>query len=141
MSSRHAARAWAVQLLFEQDFNPRDRDAAFAEFWTECHASAKARAFCEDLVRGVLAERARIDRLIQACADNWRLERMAGVDRNILRLATYEMLCRDDVPPAVAINEAVELAKDLGDSGSGRFVNGILDRIRKEIGRPASDAR
>jgi N utilization substance protein B len=133
MASRHEAREWAVQLLFQLDFNPGETEPAFRSFWEERPAPDATRAFVEELVRGVLANQAEIDALIQATATNWNLPRMAGVDRNIMRLAIYEMKYRRDIPHAVSINEAIELAKNMGDSGSPRFVNGILDRIRKDL--------
>lgn len=134
MGSRRDAREWAVQLLFQLDYNPGELDGVFKTFWSErADAKPKARAFVEELVRGVHDHRAQIDELIQKTAQNWQLARMAGVDRNILRLATFEMLCKPEIPPAVSINEAVEIAKGMGDVGSPRFVNGILDRVRKEL--------
>lgn len=133
MASRREAREWAVQLLFQMDLNPGDVAEALADFWAERKTSAKSRQFVEDAVKGVLANQAGIDATIQKCAQNWNLARMAAVDRNIIRLAVYEMLHRTDIPHAVSINEAVELAKSLGDTGSPRFVNGLLDRLRKEF--------
>jgi N utilization substance protein B len=139
MASRREAREWAVQLLFQLDFNPGDPDQAFSAFWTErTEADPKSRQFVEELVRGTLEQRAKIDELIQKSTENWHLSRMAGVDRNILRLAVYEMFFRGDIPHAVAINEAVELAKMLGDVRSSRFVNGVLDRARKEMEKNAA---
>jgi len=91
------------------------------------------------LIRGTLEHRDEADELIKKHAQNWELHRMAAVDRNILRLAIYEMLYRDDIPPVVSINEAIELAKAYGGADSGRFVNGILDRIRKDLDRPARE--
>jgi N utilization substance protein B len=79
--------------------------------------------------------RVEIDAVIQKTAENWRLSRMAGVDRNVIRLAMYEMMFRPEIPPAVSINEAVEIAKSMGDVGSSRFVNGILDKVRRELKR------
>ena len=130
---RHRGRECAVQLLFELDYNPRAIEEALADFWAERRVPAQTKAFVEQRVRGVLTERETIDGLLERSAEHWKLKRMAGVDRNIMRLAVYEMLRCPDVPPAVAINEAVELAKHLGDTGSGRFVNGVLDRIRRDL--------
>ncbi len=130
MVSRRTARMWAVQLLFERDFNPNGGD--LSRFRSEFKGSSAARVFAEELVRGVVERQAELDALIQQYAENWDLKRMAAVDRNIMRVAVYEMLYRSDIPPAVSINEAVELAKKMGDQKSGRFVNGILDRIRRE---------
>jgi len=135
MASRHEAREWAVQLLFQLDYNPGELDPVFEEFWSERKTTAKSRAFVEELVRGVLANKPALDKLIQSCAQNWSLARMAGVDRNIIRLSTYEMMYRTDIPAVVSINEAVEAAKALGDVSSSRFVNGLLDRLRREIAK------
>ena len=141
MSSRREAREWAVQLLFQEDFNPDNRAESLATFWTEKKdADAKTRAFTEALVQGVLTNKPDLDVLIQKYADNWSLARMAGVDRNIIRVGVYEMLHCPDIPKAVTINEAVEIAKRMGDSGSGRFVNGILDRVRRELEKAAGTA-
>ena len=87
-------------------------------------------AYALTLIRGVLEHRTEIDDLIQEAAHNWKLERLAAVDRNILRVAIYEMLFEDDVPPGVAINEAIETGKKFSTAQSGSFLNGVLDRIR-----------
>lgn len=143
MGSRRDAREAAVQILFQLDFNPGDLEPAMNAFWEERKTTAKVRTFVEELVRGVVANRAEIDALIERFAQNWNLARMAGVDRNIIRLAVFEMLHKDEIPHAVSINEAVELAKNMGDVGSGRFVNGLLDRVRRDLesngaGQPAA---
>lgn len=140
MGSRREAREWAVQLLFQLDYNPGDMEAAFLAFWAEREAKPKSRQFVEELVRGVCGHRAEIDQLIQKTAENWHLSRMAGVDRNIIRLALFEMLYRPEIPPAVSINEAVEIAKTMGDVGSPRFVNGILDKLRRGRAEPSGAA-
>ena len=88
-------------------------------------------------MRGTLEKRAAVDEQIKKVTENWELDRIAAVDRNVLRLAIYEMMFRDDVPPVVSINEAIEIAKKFSTKESGKFVNGILDRIRKELPRPA----
>lgn len=133
MGSRRDAREWAVQLLFQLDFNPGDVEVAFNAFWAERETKPAAREFVEELVRGVTVQRPEIDGVIQKTAENWHLSRMAGVDRNIIRLAIYEMLYRKEIPAAVSINEAVEIAKTMGDVGSPRFVNGILDKVMREL--------
>jgi N utilization substance protein B len=133
MATRRESREWAVQLLFQLDYNPGELGPAFKDFWSEKQVTAKSRTFVEDLVRGVLDNRPAIDTLISACAQNWSVPRMTGVDRNVIRLSTYEMMFRSDIPPAVSINEAVEVARTLGDVSSSRFVNGLLDRVRREI--------
>jgi N utilization substance protein B len=140
MGERRGAREWALQVLFQEDFNPGELQEDFAEFWTDKHPSERARQFAEDLVRGVLANREQIDKRLQGYAENWALHRMSGVDRNLMRLALYELLYREDIPPVVTINEAVDIAKAFSGEDSGRFVNGILDRARKDLTRPARTA-
>ena len=97
--------------------------------------AASARALAERIVHGVIGERAEVDALLQSASRNWRLERMARVDRNLLRLGAWELLRAADVPPKVAINEAIEIAKRFGTAESPAFVNGILDRCLDELGR------
>ncbi len=104
-------------------------------------APAPIRVFVERLVRGVLEHQDEIDARITAYADNWPLHRMGGVDRNVLRIAMYEMFCDDQTPPVVIINEAVDLAKFFSSSESGKFVNGIVDRACKDVQRPPREAR
>lgn len=135
VSRRRAAREWAVQLLFQYDMNPSEPDKLFAEFWSERKVKAKDKAFTEELVRGALAEKAVLDEWISRCAKNWEIKRMPATDRNVLRLGVYEVLRRKDIPVRVSINEAVDLARYFGTRGSGKFINGILDRVRKECGR------
>jgi N utilization substance protein B len=95
------------------------------------------REFAEPLIRGTLEYRDEVDDIIKRHAKNWDLHRMAAVDRNILRLAIYEMLHRADIPPVVSINEAVDIAKKFSTQDSGKFVNGILDKVKGELMRPA----
>lgn len=140
MSGRHEGRTLAVQFLFQRDINTGDLDDALKQFWSDHPVSAKVRSFAEDLIRGVEAHREGLDRRLQGYADHWDLHRMGGVDRNVMRVALFEMMHRPDIPPVVSINEAVELAKELSSDESGRFVNGILDRARREIQRPARAA-
>ena len=161
MGKRREAREHAVQFLFQHDLNPpEDLERALNEFWNSQRAAAIAdekgpahwgqqvelppptadeaetRLFAEPLIRGVLEHREKIDAEIQKHAKNWSLSRMAAVDRNVLRLAAYEMLFREDIPPIVSINEAVDIAKKFSTHDSGKFVNGLLDQIRKELMRP-----
>jgi N utilization substance protein B len=95
----------------------------------------EARELAGELVRGVVGEREAVDRVLLRAAANWRLERMSRVDRNILRLATYELMVKRDIPPAVVLNEAIEIAKAIGSTESAAFVNGVLDRVRRDLGR------
>jgi N utilization substance protein B len=162
MGKRREARERAVQFLFEHDLNPaEDLSAALEEFWQSQRAAAIAeekagakwgeqvelppptpeesavRLFAEPLIRGTLEWRDEADGVITKHAKNWELHRIAAVDRNILRLAIYEMLHRDDIPPVVSINEAVDIAKKFSTQDSGKFVNGILDKVKGELMRPA----
>jgi N utilization substance protein B len=140
MSGRHDGRTLAVQFLFQRDFNDGDLEEALKQFWLDQDATTKVRAFAEELIRGVEQHRAALDAQLQKCAEHWDVKRMGGVDRNVMRVALFEMLHRPDIPPVVSINEAVDLAKELSSDESGRFVNGILDRARKELNRPARAA-
>ncbi len=135
-----------MQFLFQLDLNSREMNASTDQFWelrTGPQAQPtvpKTRVFAEQIVAGVSAHLADIDARIQKYAANYQLNRIAAVDRNILRVAIYEMLHVEEVPPVVAINEAIEIAKKYGGEESGRFVNGILDRLRSELPRPAREA-
>ena len=102
---------------------------------------AAVRLFAEPLIRGALEQRDEADALIKKHAQNWDLHRLAAVDRNVLRLAIYEMLYRDDIPPVVSINEAVDIAKKFSTQDSGKFVNGILDKVKGELLRPAREVK
>lgn len=129
MSTRRRAREIALQVLYEDDLNP-DQDVELAEGFisTRLHANKPLVTFAKLLWQSVLKNRWEIDKALSAKATNWSLRRMAAIDRNILRMATYEILFTD-TPGRVVINEAVELAKRYGNHNSGQFVNGILDRI------------
>jgi N utilization substance protein B len=133
MATRRDAREWAVQMLFRLEMNPCDNEKLFDEFFEERDADKKARAFAENLIKGVRDNREEIDKLIVQYAKNWTIDRMAIIDRNVIRVALYELLYCKDIPPAVVINEAVDIAKYFNKSESGRFVNGILDSAKKEI--------
>jgi N utilization substance protein B len=166
MGKRREARERAVQFLFQHDMNPpEDLEAALNHFWDSQRAAAIAeekgmatwgqpielppptaeeaavRLFAEPLIRGALDHREEADALIKKHAQNWDLHRMAAVDRNVLRLAIYEMLYRDDIPPVVSINEAVDIAKKFSTQDSGKFVNGILDKVKGELLRPAREVK
>jgi N utilization substance protein B len=162
MGKRREARERAVQFLFQHDLNPPEKlDEALEQFWSSQRTAAIAedkgvakwgenvelpgptaeevevRTFADPLIRGTLEFRNEADACITKHAQNWDLHRIAAVDRNILRLAIYEMLHRDDIPPVVSINEAVDIAKKFSTQDSGKFVNGILDKVKGELLRPA----
>jgi N utilization substance protein B len=132
---RRQAREYALQILFQIDFTEkmvgrRELD----EFWSDKKENREIRKFAEELVKGTLEKLEDIDALIEKLAENWILGRMAAVDRNILRLAAFEILYRKDIPSAVTINEALEIAKKYSSSESAPFLNGVLDRLAKEAG-------
>ncbi len=162
MGKRREARERAIQFLFQHDVNcPTDLDRELDRFWesqrlvviAEEKGDARwgeepepqpltaediaVRSFAEPLIRGTLENRDQLDERIKKYAKNWDLRRMAVVDRNVLRLAIYEMFHRDDIPPIVSINEAVDIAKKFSTDDSGRFVNGILDKVKSDLMRPA----
>ena len=127
-----------MQFLYQVDTHrPENIDAALKEFWSQNEEPQNVREFAGPLLRGVLEKMPEVDAKIRTLADNWDFERLAVVDRNILRLAVYEMLFRDDIPPVVSINEAIEIAKKFSTAESGKFVNGLLDKAKKELLRPA----
>ncbi len=136
MAIRRIGREWAVQFLFQNDFNPGDSTGDLEAFWKLQNVSPRDRGFASELIRGVLAHRDELDARIQRYADNWDVRRLNAVDRNVLRLGLFEMLHRPDIPPVVSINEAVDLAKRFSSNESGKFVNGILDRASQDLLRP-----
>ena len=162
MGKRREARERAVQFLFQHDLNPPENlGRELDEFWCTQRAAAIAgekgpatwgqpvelppptageaevRLFADPLIRGTLEHLDAIDEHIKKHAKNWDFHRIATVDRNVMRLAIYEMLFREDIPPIVSINEAVDIAKKFSTEDSGKFVNGILDKVRGELMRPA----
>lgn len=144
MGRRRDGREAAVQFLYQSDANQTPFEEALATFWLlragpdgTSPTPEGTRLFAENLIRGVATERTAIDAKIQSFAQNYQLNRIATVDRNILRVGFYEMLHCPEVPAVVAINECIEIAKKFGSDDSGRFVNGILDRLRKELPRSA----
>jgi transcription antitermination protein NusB len=138
LGKRRQAREIAAQFLYQHDLSSGAVDEALPLFWqTQNDVADATRKFAEELIRGTVEHRAEIDEKIQKYTEHWELQRIAAVDRNILRLAIFEMLYRDDIPPIVSINEAVDIAKKFSTRESGAFVNGILDRLRADLPRPA----
>ena len=160
MGKRREARERVVQFLFQYDLNvPDNLDEALSQFWESQRAAAIAldkgratwgqpvelppptaeevatRVFADRIIRGVLEHREEIDLEIQKYSQHWELHRIATVDRNVLRMAIYEMRYREDIPPVVSINEAVDIAKKFSTADSGKFVNGILDKVKLGIMR------
>lgn len=163
MATRRQGREWALQMLVQSDLNPGlDLDAAIPKFWRQqwtCQveeakdqdpeaevetgksvedrvAPPKIREFAEVRVRGVMAHLTDIDTKLKSYTQNWSIHRMGSVERSVLRLAFYELLHCPDVPPAVVLNEAIDLAKYFSNADAGRFVNGVLDRLNKDLHGP-----
>ena len=132
MTRRTRAREVALQILFQRDHNPTTSRADQERFAADRLREPSLQAFCLSLVDGVVTHQAEIDEKLAAAADNWRLARMATVDRNLLRLGTFEMLYQKENPPAVVLDEVIELARRFGSADSSAFVNGVLDRLRRE---------
>ncbi|MBX3743766.1 MAG: transcription antitermination factor NusB [Verrucomicrobiae bacterium] len=164
MRLRRVAREKALQFLFQHEVNPmEDLGRELDAFWEEQFAvmrsergverpvgegepppgptveEAEIRVFADGLIRGTLTRREDIDRRLSEVMINWSLNRLASVDRSLLRMAVYELQYREDIPPVVTINEAIEIARKFSTADSGKFVNGILDRIKGELNRPARE--
>jgi N utilization substance protein B len=133
--SRSRCRELALQFLYQAEFSGPRGAAEVDVFWQHFQKGSKTPTYLLELVEGVAAHLEELDTLITRYSEHWRLSRMAAVDRNLLRLATYELLHQPQIPPKVVINEAIELAKLYGSEDSGAFVNGILDQIRLAAGR------
>ena len=140
MGQRRRGREYALQLLFQLDLTESEPAAEdFQQFWTGQKVGDDVRRFAEQLVRGVLTHAEPLDRVLAVSAEHWRIERMAVVDRNVLRIGVYEMLYHPDTPSAVVIDEAIEIAKKFGSGESGSFINGILDDVRRRRERGELD--
>lgn len=137
MGARHSGREAALQMLFQMEASGATADEAIELFWRSFAADAdpEGRAYADACVRGVGEAGAALDEQIAAASQHWRVERMARVDRNVLRLGTWELGHRADVPRAVVLDEAVELAKAFGTDESSAFVNGVLNKIADALGR------
>ncbi len=141
VGARRQARRIALQVLYEYDTAGHDVEAVLRRHTAERHLEPQVVAFAGELVQGVLVHLDQIDAAIQEAASEWPLSQMARIDKNILRLAIYEILFNNAVPAKAAINEAVELAKAFGSDASSRFVNGVLGTIFSQAhGMPASGA-
>jgi N utilization substance protein B len=138
MGARHSGREAALQMLFQMEASGASADDAIRLFWRNFGADAdpEGRAYAEDAVRGVGAELETLDERIAEASMHWRVERMTRVDRNVLRLGTWELANQHDVPREVVLDEAIELAKAFGTDESSAFVNGVLNRIADALGRP-----
>jgi len=141
---RRRSRECALQLLFQLDLTGEKAQDVFASFWAAQPSASEIQEFAERLVLGVSAHRRGLDGVLAGSSENWRIDRMAVVDRNVLRMAVYELFFEPDTPPAVVIDEAVEVAKRFGGDESGAFINGVLDAVRRavecgEVAAPPAD--
>jgi len=132
MGLRRDAREAAAQYLYQREMQGDESDTALTDFYDMRGLSPSGRRFCDALLQGWMRHRESVDEAIRKNAINFEFHRLSAVDRNVLRVATYELLHCPDVPPAVAINEAIEIAKKFSTGDSGKFVNGVLDNIRKQ---------
>ncbi|VEN75222.1 Transcription antitermination protein NusB [Candidatus Desulfarcum epimagneticum] len=132
MGNRRRSRELALQALFYMDIRHSVSEDTLALFRAHFPPSDEIEPFFTKLTTGVMEENQEIDQAIKRCSSNWRLRRMTCVDRNIMRIAVYELLHCDDIPPKVSINEAVDMGKKFGSDESGAFINGILDGVRLE---------
>ena len=136
MRKRTKARECALKILYAVDITNEEHKKCIDVFWQNHEeVEPQVKAFANSLVLGVCNNSELIDKLISSHTTNWQLKRMAVIDRNILRFATYELLFMEDIPPKVSINEAIDIAKKYGDKDSGKFVNGVLDKINKTEGK------
>jgi N utilization substance protein B len=135
MGERREARELALQALYQLEMTPEAEAArSLALFWSQTVAADDTSRFARELVDGVAANRERIDALIAQSAEHWRLPRLSRVDLSLLRLATFELLARPEIPPEVTINEAIEIARRFGSEDSPAFVNGVLDQVATVLG-------
>src|SRR5262249_23987815 len=135
MGSRRKARECALQILYQIDMSGASSDDAMRAFWQNFEHPADVAEFATNLVNGVTAHLGPIDQLIHDSSRNWKLDRMARVDRNILRIAVFELIHRPEIPKKVTLNEAIEIAKRFGSEDSSAFINGILDHICASIAK------
>jgi N utilization substance protein B len=133
MGRRREGREAAVQFLFAHELHAEHSVEEQEAFWGIHNAKTSVRAYAENLIRGVLTHLIELDAVIGPIVENFRIERIANVDRNILRLAVYELKHVPEVPTPVVINEAIEIAKNLGGNESGSFVNGVLHKIARQV--------
>ena len=133
MSARRKGRELALQVLYQLDMSGESSEQALRSFADSFEHTPGAREFGEALVRGVLDQREQIDARIAQASEHWRLERLSRIDANVIRIAVYEMTTPPGLPPQIAINEAIEVARKFGTTDSAAFVNGVLDAVGKRL--------
>lgn len=142
MGKRRTARERALQVLYEAEFNDDPLEDIIRAQWAETPAAEDVRAYAEWLARGVAGRRDEIDAVLRGVSAHWRISRMTAVDRNILRLAVFELLEQSKMlAPAIVLNEAIEIAKRFSGEEAALFINGVLDAVRRSLGLPASSRK
>ena len=139
MRKRTKSRECALKILYQLDINKSDLKDSLEGFYDGRKISSAVKEFTNLIVEGTFKNLKQIDKIISECAENWAINRMAVIDRNILRMSVFELVFVDDIPPKVSINEAVEIAKRYGDKDSSKFVNGILDKVLKVYKNKTTD--
>ena len=132
MGKRRKSREGTLQILFQLEFDDSIPDDIVNQFWEGKKASREIKDYSRYLIRGITSHQDSIDRIIQSASEHWRLSRMAVVDRNILRMAVFELFYEEGIAPAIVINEAIEIAKKFSSEQAAQFINGILDALRKQ---------
>ena len=135
MGRRRKSREFALQVLYQLNITKQDASKALTQFQENFLPNGEADDFLKRLVLGVTEHYAELDRLIERYSENWRLDRINMIERNLLRMALFELLYCEEIPPKVTINEAIDLGKRYGSEESGSFINGLLDRIQNEVVR------
>lgn len=141
MGKRRKARESALQILFQLEFNAADPEDLIRGFWEHQKAADDVKEYAVWLVRGIRESQEEVDAAIRAASEHWRIARMAVVDRNILRIAVFEMLRAKTLVPAIVINEAIEIAKRYSGEEASVFINGILDAVRRSLGAERTPSR
>jgi N utilization substance protein B len=130
---RRKAREYALKILYMIDIRKEPPEKIIEEFWKNVEEKEKIKSFANEIVNGVIEKIKEIDEIISSVSLNWNIERMSYIDRNILRIGTYEIFFRNDIPKAVSINEGIEISKKYGDEDSPKFINGILHKIKEKF--------
>jgi len=141
MRKRTKSRECALKILYQLDINKSDLKDSLESFYNYRKLSPAIKEFANLIAEGTVKNLKQIDKIISKCAQNWAINRMAVIDRNILRMSVFELIFIDDIPPKVSINEAIEIAKRYGDKDSSKFVNGILDRVLKVYKNKSSNTK
>ena len=133
MGRRRKAREETLRILFRLEFENTQLEKTLIQYWENRKASEEIKEYSTWLVKGIISHQDKIDNIIQRVSEHWRISRMALIDRNILRMAVFELLNEENIAPAIVINEAIEIAKKYSGDKAATFVNGILDAIRKNL--------